>query len=90
MDVLSYSDARANLKDVMERVVCDRTQVVVTRQKAEAVVMVSLSDWNAIEETMHLLSTRANAEQLRESIRELDEGKGVERDLTQPREPVAA
>lgn len=84
MDVITYSDARANLKDVMDRVVEDRTQVVVTRQKSEAVVMVSLSDWNAMEETMHLLSTPANAERLRSSIRQLDAGKGTERQLVKP------
>jgi len=78
MDVLTYSDTRANLKDVMDRVVRDKTPVVITRQKAEAVVMVSLSDWNAMEETMHLLSTPANAERLRASIRALDAGNDVE------------
>lgn len=83
MDVLTYSDARANLKDVMDRVVEDRTQVVVTRQKAEAVVMVSLSDWNAIEETMHLLSTPVNAARLRGSIDQLEAGNGMERQLHQ-------
>ena len=84
MNVLTYSDARANLKDVMDRVVQDRTQVVVTRQKAEAVVLVSLEDWNAIEETLHLLSTTKNAERLRSSIRQLDEAKGSERELVEP------
>ena len=84
MDVVTYSDARQNLKDVMDRVVEDRTQVVITRQKAEAVVMVSLSDWNAMEETMHLLSTPRNAERLRASIRQLDRRKGQERDLIEP------
>ncbi len=82
MDVLTYSDTRANLKAVMDRVVRDKTPVVVTRQKAEAVVMVSLSDWNAMEETLHLLSTPANAERLRASIRELEGGGGVERELS--------
>ena len=81
MDVVTYSDARANLKDVMDRVVDDRTQIVITRQKAESVVMVSLSDWNAISETMHLLSTTANASRLRSSIDQLDAGKGKERKL---------
>ena len=84
MDVVTYSDARQNLKDVMDRVVEDRTQVVITRQKAEAVVVVSLSDWNAMEETMHLLSTPRNAERLRASIRQLDRRKGQERDLIEP------
>ena len=72
MDVITYSEARANLKGVMDRVVSDRTQVVVTRQKSEAVVMMSLADWNAIEQTMHLLSTRSNAARLRGSIGQLE------------------
>lgn len=81
MDVVTYSDARANLKGVMDRVIEDRTQVVVTRQKAEAVVMVSLSDWNAMEETLHLLSTPANASRLRASVGQLEAGKGEARKL---------
>ena len=81
MNVLTYSDTRANLKDVMDRVVEDRAPVVITRQKAEAVVMVSLADWNAMEETLHLLSTPANAERLRAAVRDLDAGKGTEREL---------
>ena len=84
MDVLSYSETRARLKEVMDRVVEDRSPVVITRQKAEAVVMVSLADWNAMEETMHLLSSPANAERLREAIRQLDEGGGKERELIEP------
>jgi antitoxin YefM len=80
MDVLTYSDTRANLKEVMERVVEDRTPVVVTRQKAEAVVMVSLADWNAMEETLHLLSSPVNAQRLRASVRQLEAGDGIERD----------
>jgi antitoxin YefM len=81
MNVLTYSDTRANLKDVMDRVVEDRAPVVITRQKAEAVVMVSLADWNAMEETLHLLSTPTNAQRLRAAVHELDAGAGTERDL---------
>lgn len=84
MNVITYSEARANLKEVMDRVVEDRTQIVITRQKAQAVVLVSLEDWNAMEETMHLLSTPTNAERLRSSIRQLDAGKGTERELVKP------
>jgi antitoxin YefM len=84
MDVLNYSDARANLKAVMDRVAEDHAPVVITRQKAEAVVMVSLADWSATEETLHLLSTSANAERLRASVRQLDAGAGAERDLIKP------
>lgn len=84
MDVLTYSDARANLKAVMDQVINDRTHVVVTRQKAESIVIVSLEDWNAIEETMHLLSNRTNAKRLRDSIEQLDVAGGTERSLSEP------
>lgn len=84
MDVISYSDTRAHLKEVMDRVVADRAPIVVSRQKAESVVMVSLSDWNAIEESMHLLSTEANRSRLLAAIGQLDSGKGEARDLIEP------
>ncbi|MGR6329565.1 type II toxin-antitoxin system Phd/YefM family antitoxin [Sphingomonas sp. XXL09] len=81
MQVVTYTDARANLKDVMDQVVDDHEEVVVTRKNGKPVVMVSLDAWNAIRETMHLLSTPANARVLRDSIAQLDAGKGQEREL---------
>jgi antitoxin YefM len=84
MKVLNYSDTRARLKDVMDQVVDDRTPVVVTRKRGEAVVMVSLADWNAMEETLHLMSQPANAQRLTEAIRQLEAGGGSEHDLIEP------
>ena len=83
MQVLTYTDARANLKSVMQQVVEDHEEVVVTRKNGRPVVMMSLDAWNSIRETMHLLSTPANARALRESIAQLDAGKGVERELVE-------
>ncbi len=83
MQVISYTDARAKLKELMDRVVQDMTQVVITRQRAEPVVMMSLDDWNAIEETLHLLSSPKNAQRLHAAIDQLDAGKGVERGLVE-------
>ncbi len=85
MQVFSYTDARAKLKELMDRVVDDMTQIVITRQKADSVVLVSLDDWNAISETLHLLSSPKNAERLHASVRQLDAGKGVERKLSKTR-----
>lgn len=84
MDVVTFTEASARLKDVMDRAIKDREPVVITRQKSESVVVVSLADWNAIEKTLHLLATPANAERLRQSIQQIDAGKGVERDLVRP------
>jgi antitoxin YefM len=84
MDVINFSETRANLKSVMDQVVRDRTPVVVSRKNGEAVVMVSLADWNATEETTYLLSQKLNAARLGEAITELDVGKGEEHELIEP------
>jgi antitoxin YefM len=86
MHVVTYSDARANLKTMMDRAAEDHEEVVVTRKNGKPVVMVSLDDWNATQETMHLLSTPANAKALRDSIAQLDAGAGTERELVEPAE----
>jgi antitoxin YefM len=65
----------------MDRAIVDGQEVVVTRKKGEAVVVVSLDAWNEINETLHLLSTPANAARLRSSIAELDAAGGQEREL---------
>ena len=81
MDVMNFTETRANLKDVMDRVVQDHAPVVVARQRAEAVVLVSLSDWQALEESSHLLSSPTNRQRLADAIAELDRGEGLERTL---------
>jgi antitoxin YefM len=84
MNVLTYTDTRARLKEVMDRVVDDHDPVVITRRSGEAVVMVSLSDWHAMEATAYLTASPANAERLAASIREAEEGKLEEHDLIEP------
>ncbi|MEZ5743830.1 MAG: type II toxin-antitoxin system prevent-host-death family antitoxin [Sphingomonadaceae bacterium] len=81
MDVVTYSDARKNLKAVMDRVVNDCDHTVITRQGGEPVVMLSLSEWNSIQETAHLLSSPKNAARLAEGIAQLEAGDVVEVDL---------
>ncbi len=85
MDVVNYTEARQNLKGVMDRVVADRTAIVITRQNAEAIVMVSLAQWNSINETLHLLSSPNNADRLLTAIRELEDGSGTEHALIETR-----
>jgi len=81
MDVMNYSDARAQFKSVMDRAINDKQEVVVTRKKGEAVVVVSLEAWNSINETLHLLSSPRNAARLRSAITQLDTMAGQEREL---------
>lgn len=81
MDVMNFSDARAQFKGVMDRAIHDKQEVVVTRKKGEAVVVVSLEAWNSINETLHLLSSPRNAARLRSAIAQLDAVDGEEREL---------
>ncbi len=84
MYALSFSETRANLKAVMDRVVADRAPVAITRQRGESVVMIAQSDWEAMEETLYLLSSPANAKHLMDGIAELDAGRGEEHELIYP------
>ena len=84
MQTETFSNTRANLKAIMDRVVADHAPVKITRQKAEGVVMVSESDWESMEETLYLLSSPKNAERLLTAIRRLEAGEGVEHELIDP------
>jgi len=84
MDSLSFSETRANLKAVMDRVVDDCVPVAVTRRGGRGVVMVSQKEWESIEETLYLLRSPANAKVLLEAIAELDAGEGEEHELIEP------
>jgi antitoxin YefM len=75
MDSISYTVAHRNLGRVMDQVCNDNAPVVITRKGKGSVVMMSLEDYQAMEETAYLLRSRANAFNLLESIAELELGK---------------
>jgi antitoxin YefM len=77
MEIVTYSETRANLKAIMDRAVNDHTPIAITRQRGKPVVMIDLDDWNAIQETMYLLSTPNNAKRLMESIANIEAGKDI-------------
>lgn len=81
MDAISYTFARANLASTMEKVCEDHSPIIITRKSETPVVMISLEDYQAMEETTYLLRSPSNARQLLESIAELESDKGVARDL---------
>lgn len=81
MDAISYTAARANLATTMEQVCNDHSPVIITRKQQPSVVMISLEDYQAMEETTYLLRSPENARKLLESIAELEAGGGIERDL---------
>jgi antitoxin YefM len=83
MDAVPYTRIRAHLAETMERVCDDHTPVIITRKNERSVVMISLEDYEAMEETAYLLRSPKNARRLVESIAELRSGKGTERELAE-------
>lgn len=81
MQIINFSDARNNLKQVIDRVVQDADVAVIARRDAPDAVVMSLDTFNSWMETVHLLKTPANVSHLAKSIRQLRSGKTRERTL---------
>lgn len=82
MEAISYTNARSNLAKTMKKVCEDHDPVIITRRNENAVVMMSLEDFQALEETAYLLRSPKNARRLLESIAQLESGDGTERELS--------
>ena len=90
IDVITYTALRENLAKVMDEVCDAGSYVIVTRQNARPVVVMSYEEFRGWEETLHLLRDPANAARLMESIAELDAGRGIERDLIEPEDKAVS
>ncbi|MDR0931889.1 MAG: type II toxin-antitoxin system prevent-host-death family antitoxin [Victivallales bacterium] len=80
MDVMSYSAARADLSETINKVIRNRIPVII-RKKKDAVVMMGLDDYEAWAETVYLLRSPKNAKRLIASIDSLEKGDAIEKDL---------
>ena len=81
MEVVTYSQARNNLKRILDRVVDDADYTVITRRDAEDTVVMSLDSFNSLLETVYLLKSPANAAHLARSIEQFRNEEVTEKDL---------
>lgn len=81
MEAKSYSAVRKELAKMMQQVCDDHEPLIITRKNKNAVVMMSLEDYNAVQESMYLLRSPENAKRLRQSIQEAAMGKSSPHDL---------
>ena len=81
MKAISYTAARQNLAKTMESVCKDHAPVVITRKTNESVVIMSLEDYEALAETAYLLRSQKNTRRLIESVAQIEEGGGSEKEL---------
>lgn len=81
MQIFTYSDARNNLKTVLDRVIDDADVAMITRKEGQHAVVMGQDHYNSLMETLHLMSSPSNAACLAKSIAELRASKAVEREL---------
>jgi antitoxin YefM len=81
MKTMSYTESRARYAEVLDQVVDDQEEVVITRSGHDPVVIVSLEEYQSLKETAYLMRSPENVARLRESIAELESGGGVVREL---------
>jgi antitoxin YefM len=84
MRTISYTESRANYAKVLDAVVNDREEVIVTRAGHESVVIVSLADFESLRETAYLMRSPANARRLLDAMERLEAGDGEPHDLLDP------
>ena len=81
METISISQAKTNFQEVVKRVLDNGTPTIVMTESGESIVMLTLDEYNAWQETLYLLSTSANAEHLQKSIAEDQAGYTVEQEM---------
>jgi len=84
MKTLSYTESRARYAEVLDAVVNDREEVVITRAGHEPVVIMSLADFESMRETAYLMRSPANARRLLDAMERLEAGDGQPHELVGP------
>ncbi len=81
MKTMSYTESRARYAEVLDSVVNDREEVVITRAGHEPVVLMSLADFESLRETAYLMRSPTNARRLLDAMERLEAGGGEPREL---------
>lgn len=81
MEIISFSDARAHFKQAIDDVCINRAPTIIKRAQGADAVLMSLEDYDGLQETLYLLSNPFNADKLMSSIAELKAGKAQIRNL---------
>jgi antitoxin YefM len=81
MRVVNFSEARNNLKSVLDQVTDDADYTIISRRDSEDAIVMSLDTFNSLMETFHLLKSPTNAEHLAKSIKQYKKGQIKEREL---------
>jgi antitoxin YefM len=77
----NVTDFRKEMKKYMDLVIEDFETLIINRGKGKGAVLISLPEYNSLMETMYLLSSKANADNLYQAMEDVREGKVVKKTL---------
>ena len=80
METVNYTDFRSNLKHWFDKVINDVSDIIIKRKNGKDLVLISLNEYLSLKETTYLL-TGKNRDILINSIKELEESKGTQKEL---------
>jgi antitoxin YefM len=80
---MSYTESRAHYAEMLDAVINDREEVVITRAGHQPVVVVSLEDYESLKETAYLMRSPTNARRLLDAMERLDAGRGIAHDMVE-------
>lgn len=83
MKVITYAELQENLVDILDYIIDDHAPVLINREDKQAVVLISLDDYNAFEETVYLLKSPANTKRLHDSIAQIKAAQTISHNLIQ-------
>ncbi len=78
----NFTEFRTELKNYLDNVEDNNETLIIKRKTGKGAVVISLDEYNSIMETVHLLSSKANADRLYESIQQMKSGETVEKDIS--------
>ena len=81
MIAANFTEFRTRLKKFLDNVEENNETLIIKRGTGKGTVMISLAEYNSIMETVHLLSSKVNADRLYESIQQMKDGNGMQKDL---------
>ena len=83
MKVITCAELHDNLADILDNVIDDHVPVLIDREDKQAVVLISLNDYKAFEETAYLLQSPANTKRLYDSIAQIEAAQTISHNLIQ-------
>lgn len=81
MIAVNFTEFRTDLKKFLDEVEDNNETLIIKRKSGKGTVLLSIEEYNSLLETVHLMKSKANADRLFESIKQMDDGDKFSQNL---------